>query len=102
MGRVACIQISGLDLWFSSSDHEPPHFHVRKTGTWEIRVFFRTCTQRQLDYNVKFLFAGPGPSRRERSTLLTQILARQNELYTELGNESLPKGKLKCQKKWKK
>ena len=83
MGRVTCIQIPGLDLWFNSSDHEPPHLHVRKAGAWEIRVFFRTCTERHLDYNVKFQFGGSGPSRRERTALLSRILAHQAELYAE-------------------
>ena len=83
LGRVASIQVPGLDLWFNSSDHEPPHFHVRRAGAWEIRVFFRTCTQRQFDYNVRFLLRGPGPSRRERNALLKLVLAHQNELYAE-------------------
>ena len=31
MGRVDAVSIAGLELWFNSSDHLPPHFHDRKT-----------------------------------------------------------------------
>lgn len=26
-------------MWFYSGDHEPPHFHARRPGEWEARVF---------------------------------------------------------------
>lgn len=39
MGRVSIFSIDGLDLWFNSSDHEPPHFHASKPGWWEVRVY---------------------------------------------------------------
>ncbi|MBA2663238.1 MAG: DUF4160 domain-containing protein [Bradymonadaceae bacterium] len=38
MGKVDSFAIPGLELLFYSSDHPPPHFHVRKPGEWEIRV----------------------------------------------------------------
>jgi hypothetical protein len=40
MGRVDTFRLPGLDLWFNSSDHLPPHFHAEKLGLWEVRVFF--------------------------------------------------------------
>lgn len=83
MGRVACGTIAGLDLWFNSSDHDPPHFHARKPGAWEIRVFFRSCTAHQLDFDIKFLLREPGPSSRERKALLALVLAHRSELYAE-------------------
>jgi len=27
-------------MWFYSGDHQPPHFHARRSGDWEVRVFF--------------------------------------------------------------
>ena len=33
-------QIEGLRLWFWSGDHEPPHFHLKKSGKWEVKVHF--------------------------------------------------------------
>jgi hypothetical protein len=38
--KVEVFQVSGLDLWFNSADHLPPHFHAEKADTWEVRVFF--------------------------------------------------------------
>ena len=40
MPKVDCFAIPGLVCWFWSHDHEPPHFHVKKLGAWEIRVKF--------------------------------------------------------------
>ena len=83
LGRVECFAFPGIDLWFNSSDHDPPHFHARKPGVWEIRVYFRSCTEHDLDFSTKFLFHGLGPSRRERRGLLDLVLAHQGELYEE-------------------
>jgi hypothetical protein len=40
MAILECFSISGLKLWFWSNDHNPPHFHAKKEGTWEVRVLF--------------------------------------------------------------
>ncbi len=40
MPKVTCFEIAGLTCWFWSNDHEPPHFHAKKEGEWEIRVKF--------------------------------------------------------------
>jgi len=40
MGRVLVFSIAGLDLWFNSADHKPPHFHAEKSGEWELRIYF--------------------------------------------------------------
>jgi hypothetical protein len=40
MPVVRAFQIAGLDLWFWSNDHEPPHFHAKKRGKWEVRIYF--------------------------------------------------------------
>ena len=45
MGKVESFNLDGLDLFFNSHDHLPPHFHVRKPGQGEIRVFFLLCNQ---------------------------------------------------------
>ncbi len=29
-----------MDLWFWSNDHEPPHFHAKRKGEWEVAVRF--------------------------------------------------------------
>ena len=40
MPKVACFEIAGLFCWFWSDDHDPPHFHVKRDGEWEIKVKF--------------------------------------------------------------
>lgn len=40
MPRVACFGVAGLELWFNSHDHLPPHFHAERPGEWQVRVFF--------------------------------------------------------------
>jgi Domain of unknown function (DUF4160) len=37
---VTTFQIPGLKIWFWSNDHEPPHFHVKQKGEWEVKVSF--------------------------------------------------------------
>ena len=40
MVTVSAFQIEWLKLWFCSNDHEPPHFHVKKSGEWEVKISF--------------------------------------------------------------
>src|SRR5688572_13183179 len=38
VAKVEAFQVAGLELFFPSDDHPPPHFHVRKPGAWEIKL----------------------------------------------------------------
>jgi Domain of unknown function (DUF4160) len=40
MAKLECFAIPGIELWFFSHDHLPPHFHAKRRGHWEVRVFF--------------------------------------------------------------
>jgi hypothetical protein len=40
MAKLECFKIPGIELWFFSHDHLPQHFHAKRRGQWEIRVFF--------------------------------------------------------------
>lgn len=40
MAKVDCFTIPGLYCWFWSNDHDPPHFHAKQDGKWEIKVKF--------------------------------------------------------------
>lgn len=53
MSKVAAFLIDGVELWFRSADHEPPHFHVRKAGEWEIKVHILTTTSDRLEFSFK-------------------------------------------------
>lgn len=55
MGKVDSLSISGCECFFNTSDHLPPHFHVKsKDGMWEIRAFINGTTKEQLVYEFKF------------------------------------------------
>lgn len=49
MGRVGAFSLPGLDLWFNSSDHRPPHFHAEKPGAWEVRIYFLRARGQMID-----------------------------------------------------
>jgi hypothetical protein len=56
---VGCIEVAGLNLWFNSNDHLPPHFHASKLGEWEIRIYFLRCSEGRFDFDLKW---GKGPT----------------------------------------
>ena len=59
MGKVEVVVLEGLDLWFNSSDHLPPHVHARRRGEWEIRVYFLLCTDDELAFDCKWAKKDP-------------------------------------------
>lgn len=40
MATVEAFEIAGLKMWFWSNDHDPPHFHAKRSGEWEVKVRF--------------------------------------------------------------
>lgn len=40
MALVSCFRLSWCRCWFYSRDHLEPHFHAKRAGEWEVRVFF--------------------------------------------------------------
>ena len=38
MATVEAFEIAGLKMWFWSNDHDPPHFHAKRSGEWEVKV----------------------------------------------------------------
>jgi len=80
VGSVEALEVRGLDLWFWSNDHDPPHFHAKKVGKWEIVVLFLETTAEELAYEVKW---GTGPNKRERKLLSQLVTAHQDKLLIE-------------------
>ncbi|MCG6925648.1 MAG: DUF4160 domain-containing protein [Acidobacteria bacterium] len=83
MGRVDAFSIAGLDLWFSSSDHLPPHFHARRAGEWEIRVFFLLCTDRHLEVSVKWRDRNRSIGRKHLEALREAAVQFREEIMEE-------------------
>lgn len=89
MGKVSAFSIAGLDLWFNSSDHLPPHFHARKSDCWEIRIYFLLSREGYLDYKVKWCrkrIQGP-----ELDAILHQVLKVRGELLKEWEQKVTPR-----------
>jgi len=40
MARVRCFEIAGVQCYWISGDHDPPHFHARRPGEWHYVVNF--------------------------------------------------------------
>ena len=49
MAVVRAFSVPGLKLWFYSNDHEPPHFHAKRTGEWEVKVHFLEDIDRMIE-----------------------------------------------------
>ena len=89
MGRVTVMAIPGLDLWFNSSDHLPPHFHARKPGEWEIRVYIMDCSEGHLEFDMKWPPRGGGPRSREKNRILEATLRNRVDLVREWASKVL-------------
>ena len=54
MAKLECFTVGGIELWFFSNDHLQPHFHAKRKGQWEIRVYFLESTTSAM-FNVVWL-----------------------------------------------
>jgi hypothetical protein len=70
--------ILGLDAWFNSNDHLPPHFHLEKRGKWEIRVYFLLSGKKMFD--VKW---GKGPTGSEKNFIEKKLQSVRSKLLEE-------------------
>jgi hypothetical protein len=83
LGRVHAFSIPGLDCWFPSLDHDPPHIHVRRPGEWEITVRIMTTTRANLDWRPKWPPAFGGPTRSLRKVLARLVVEHRVDLLRE-------------------
>jgi len=87
LGKVESFTVSGLHLWFNSSDHHPPHFHVKRKGAWEIRVFILTTNEKDLDFNVKLQYGKKKPTSSEKKKLAQLVSQNRENLLEEWKNK---------------
>jgi hypothetical protein len=78
MGRVESLRIQGVECWFNSQDHRPAHFHARRRGEWEVRVFFLLREEEMLEHVTK-RFIGS----RHRALLCKAAREKRAELLIE-------------------
>lgn len=81
VGKVDALVLEGLDLWFNSSDHLPPHLHARRRGEWEIRVYFLLCTDDELVFDCKW--AKKNPSAKALARIRKAVVECRVELLRE-------------------
>jgi hypothetical protein len=79
MARVKAFSIPGMNLWFWSNDHEPPHFHAKRDGKWEVRVNFLLAKEQMIE--VKWSCAPI--SAKDRKLLQENSEAFRMELFQE-------------------
>ena len=53
MAKLKCIAVDGVRLWFWSDDHNPPHFHAKRAGEWELKVKFMESSTAEMFELVK-------------------------------------------------
>jgi hypothetical protein len=49
MGKVEAFTLAGVECWFWSNDHNPPHFNAKRRGQWCVKVFFLRPKHRMLE-----------------------------------------------------
>jgi hypothetical protein len=79
MGKLSSFSIEGMQCWFNSQDHKPPHFHAKKSGQWEYRIFFMKKAAEMLE--VKW--QKTRISRQDRTTLCDEASECRPELLKE-------------------
>ena len=83
MGKVQSFKLEGLDLFFNSNDHRPPHFHARKSGAWEIRIYILLCSKENgLVFTSKYP-PNPEISSKEKKQILRLVLENREQLLDE-------------------
>jgi hypothetical protein len=78
MPKVACFAIPGLTCWFWSNDHEPPHFHVKRDGEWELKIKFAEGEAQMFE-----LRCGDAPKTRVLREIAEKVRENRMELLAE-------------------
>lgn len=80
MAKVEAFEIPGIKCWFWSNDHEPPHFHAKRDGAWEVRVEFLGPEDSMLSY---VSWSKREMSQRDRERLCDNAVAFRHELLLQ-------------------
>ncbi len=78
---MAPVAVPGLDLWFNSDDHLPPHFHAERSGEWEVRVHF--LRERDEMFEVKWTTRKGRPGKGDLRALARLAESHRAELLQE-------------------
>jgi len=78
--NVRWVFLTGLELWFNSRDHLPPHFHAEKVGQWEVRVMFM---RQPVELELRW---GSEPTGKDQKRLRSAAEAQRLALLVEWEN----------------
>ena len=81
MPKAACFSLGGIELWFNSNDHLPPHFHAEKPREWEVRVFFLRDAHAMIE--IVFSNRARRPSKADLKELVQLTEAHREELLVQ-------------------
>jgi len=73
--------VAGIELWFNSNDHLPPHFHAEKPREWEVRVFFLRGAQEM--FEVVYSNRRRRPSKSDVKEISQQAESHRAELLEQ-------------------
>ena len=85
MTQLRCFSIPGMKLWFWSNDHEPPHFHAKRSGQWEYKVSFLESEAGMFDL-VWSKTQKATISRQDKRALTDMVTTHRQALYQEWEN----------------
>lgn len=88
MAKLECFAIPGIELWFFSHDHLPPHFHAKRKGQWEVRVFFLRGSTNEMFQIVQR--RGKEIPRSDLKVLEEKVTANRAEILEEWERKVLP------------
>ncbi|MCD4825870.1 MAG: DUF4160 domain-containing protein [Phycisphaerae bacterium] len=80
MGKLEAFNLKGIGCWFWSQDHRPPHFHAKRKGQWEIRVYFLLPKEQMLE---RVRGAREAITRQDRNALCDMAELYREELLVE-------------------
>jgi uncharacterized protein DUF4160 len=81
MAKLECFAIEGIETWFFSHDHFPPHFHAKRKGQWEVRVYFLESSTSEM-FDAVWL-KGRGVPRADTKLLEELVTAHRSEILEE-------------------
>lgn len=78
MPKIECFAVPGIECWFWSNDHQPPHFHAKRQGEWELKVYFLLATDAMFE-----LEWGHPPKAKLRREIAKAVSANRDALLHE-------------------
>jgi len=79
MAKIDCFEIDNLECWFWSNDHNPPHFHVKREGEWEMKVNFLADADNEM-FELEW---GSLPKGKVRKEIKALVVANRIALLAE-------------------